>query len=437
MITLDKPLSQLLRSSKPTYVSKGTGLLKASRTADHDLIIPPTNTNIDFASIAPHVQDVGLLRASSVPLPETWDWKHTYPTDSSDISAKKQFISDSGNQRLCGSCWAISTAHIISDIFVVSGYVKKNPSISTTYSLACYPQGQCLGGAPAALFKDIAAHGIPDDTCVDYSWCSKNPKCDGSALKHFDENDINQYIPSCGCFFDTPHYNYKIKELENISVTPQSSMDDLKYNIDAVKQHIYKYGSVLGGFIVFDNFMNGNFTKSNNGVYLENADYSTPGETHFTGRKPEFKGAHAVTIFGWGLAKNTQTSNTIFQDVPYWYCRNSWTNKWGDDGCFKMAMYPFNKISQFDKVVIVSSPEGQKGGGGILMCKAAGPPVIETIKKNNYKGQTEQDSTYYTTLPSVFTAPSFMSTSNYKFWLSVVLVFVIIGLLVRRKYLIY
>lgn len=391
-----------LKSSTPVYVdttSKGTKF-KANSTKSSDKLIPPLNTNITFSSAPKLAMSAAKLRALP-PVPETWDWRYSYPSDTPEIANRKNLLSKSGNQYKCGSCWAISTAGIVSDLFALGGIVQQNPELSTTYSLACYPQAQCMGGDPSALFQDISQNGITDDTCVDYSWCVSNDSCNGSALKHFDESGINSLVPSCGCYYDTPKYIYKIKNITRIGMSTNDLSEQETVKLQA-QNHIYNIGPVLGGFLVFDNFMSGKFTQINNGVYLENVDYnSNPGEMTF-GYKPNYKGSHAVAIIGWGVAKDTRTSEKTVEDVPYWYCRNSWTEDWGDGGFFKIAMYPYNKLAQFDKIVVISASDGDHQAGGMLLCEPAGPPEVGTLKKTNYEGDKLRSDSFYIKLPDVF-----------------------------------
>ena len=37
-------------------------------------------------------------------------------------------------------------------------------------------------------------------------------------------------------------------------------------------------------------------------------------------------GGHAIKVIGWGKENNTE----------YWLCANSWTEKWGEKGFFRI-----------------------------------------------------------------------------------------------------
>jgi hypothetical protein len=360
-IDLGHHYEEALRDAKPIYLGQHTvhpppGALGAVTTIPAQTI-PPINTNIQF-DILPEFklsEHPGLAAIDHTKLPENFNWRE-------NGGRKKYLLADPGNQMLCGSCWAISAAGIIADNHVVAGTVKWKPNLSTTWCLACFPQMQCKGGNPAKLYEAVAEHGVASNHCIDYSWCSENPVCSGKATKHFDAEhrqiNLSALVPSCGCYdSNAEHYLYFIDKPKAVSLGKGGlNKDNFTHTI---KKHIYTQGPVQGGFLVFDNFMRGAFTKVNGGVYLENGVYGK-GDTHFDPDQlnvnKHYKGSHAIAILGWGVEKGVVVDNKgTKKDVPYWYCRNSWTEKWGDGGYFKMAMYPYNKLVQFDKVVIISS----------------------------------------------------------------------------------
>ena len=382
-------------------------------------------TDVDFSSLStelPSHYAVGLADITTVPTEFNW----RYDTE------KGGFISKPGNQGLCGSCWAISAAGIIGDNFVVSGLNTDDkgnkfvPNISTTWILVNYGQQQCGGGNPGVAFQQIASSvghkfgGLVTNHCLDYSWCSANDLCNGDAKRHFQTNphDLNKLIPvKAGCYYADEKFLFKLyKQPNSVAIgmkhkngPPIQEKDWPQYKLD-IKKHIMTKGPVLGGFLVFDNFMSGTFTKgkANKGIYLENGTYpGLPNTRKPKGGNPtdkdNFKGSHAVAIIGWGSEDDVETSPGKKETVEYWYCRNSWTENWGDDGYFKMAMYPYNKISQFDKqVTIYNTREGTKQAGGIVSINVTQKP--ELVKMNQVtlpEGhreniKLEKDKSYYT-----------------------------------------
>jgi C1A family cysteine protease len=382
------------------------------------------NTNIDFTklqTIQPSKVISGLSDITTIPENFTWRYDQT----------KGGAITTPGNQGLCGSCWAISSAGIISDNFVVSGLnidqnnKKFKPDLSTTWILINYPQQRCGGGNPSIALQQIVnssrqypTGGLVSNRCIDYSWCMTRQECNGNAKKHMEANPVllNTLIPqNAGCYdANVKHYLFKLlKDPITVAIGQQldkqnpnnviKSQDWNKYKLD-IKKHIYTKGPVLGGFLVFKNFMNGAWakTKPNKGIYLEKGVYQSINKIDFNDNQIDssnFVGSHAVAIIGWGKENNVETSPGKKETVEYWYCRNSWTEKWGDGGYFKIAMFPHNQLSQFDKIVQINSKNGKKQAGGIVMIEATQKPTLKKLDKVNVKPgivpNTIKDKSYY------------------------------------------
>lgn len=328
----------------------------------------------------------------------------------------RKYISPVLNQAMCGSCWAVSTASAVGDVFAVAGKLPTDssgnpvaPQPSATYVLGCYPQSQCGGGNPADLLTKIASDGIASQHCSDYSWCMNDDDCSGAATGHFKSeaemtDAFNALIPSCGCYDDSnkKHVKFYVDSVSNMD------LDSTKDFTNTLKSHIMTHGTVIGGFLVYDNFMGGKFTSDDNpeGVYFENVNYSGSGD-YFLDSDPNFDGAHAVAIVGWGVAKNTKyqytdpdSGKTVADvgDVPYWYVRNSWTDSWGDGGYFKIAMWPYNQKSQFDKVVTVKTSAGTTETGGVVAFTAkAFSGELDLGQASNVPAKLLQSNDYYST----------------------------------------
>ena len=75
------------------------------------------------------------------------------------------------------------------------------------------------------------------------------------------------------------------------------------------KLQIYNYGPVEGAMDVYKDFL----------IYKRGVYYHQAGE---------LLGGHAIEVIGWGFEN----------DLYYWLCKNSWGNRWGVDGYFKIKM---------------------------------------------------------------------------------------------------
>ena len=412
-IRLDHNYLEGLQSARPTLLGSRHVLpplgAEAEERIEPELIIPPVNTDINFTSLPKFKLSAhkGLAALSTQPLEETFNWRDgPYDMDkkgfdpSPELLSKIALISTPGNQMLCGSCWAISTAEVVGDNFVVSGLVDWKPNLSTTYILMSYPQQMCHGGNPSKLLGDISRGGLTTQSCIDYSWCAKNKNCNGDALKHFHamhknapKYNLNTLIPQPpnSCYDKAEFYKFFVDVNpgpQHLSIGTDVNSEGLKQQdlTRLVKIHIRHRGPVVGAFLVFKNFMKGYFTKGkpNKGLYLENAEYKDNGTVSYDKIDPvkEYVGSHAVAIIGWGIEKDVQVDTSgKRKDVPYWFVRNSWTPKWGDKGYFKMPMYPYNKLAQFDATVNLHTPAGRVQAGGMIVFKTTMKPEKHDIEK--------------------------------------------------------
>jgi hypothetical protein len=383
-LRINMSYNESLRLSQPYYYNEEV-IVPGGKISDIQTLhyaIAPLNTDIRFKGIVPIFQLSKNSRLQAVmdkPLPEVFDWVNSYSTDDKVIKQKKKLISPVMNQGMCGSCWSVSSAQVMSDNFVVSGIVNFSPNISPTWPLSKteYSQGRCDGGNPADLFIAVVKGGIVDNHCIDYSWCSTNlGTCVRGPKGEVIGGNLDSTIPPEGCYYDADHYLYFVdSDVQTIAIDDKLGQDEFR---QIVKQHIYNHGPVLAGFFVFANFMSGAHTKINNGIYFESGVYDGSGQIKFDpsqATSDNYVGAHAVAVLGWGIAKNTVVDNNgKKEDVPYWFTRNSWDTTWGNKGYFKMAMYPYNKYSQFCKSVDLESPRGNLPGLG-------GMVIINTTKK--------------------------------------------------------
>lgn len=384
---------------------------------------PAIAAGSDFAIEHPHVPHVHETNA------DHFSWHETYAEDSDEISNKKKYIQNITNQYLCGSCYAIALSSVISDCLVVSGCVQWKPDISPTYLMMIVSEkdgnGKCTGGQPAKVVLALEKLPLADSSCIDYSWCANDKELcatsSSEAAKHFDMGNIafklNERIPKPttqggACYFDTFKYAYRIDRGTNVIYINDTTMTiDIFRNM--IKAHIVDFGPPLAGYTVLDNFIDGFFTNTdlNDGIYFDRADYremrkrlkttNDDGKLLFSddnATETKLRGLHAVRVVGWGIGRNVQYDTDSFGDVPYWIAANSWGTNWGKmNGYFRIAMYPFNKYSQFDRMTRVRGFDM----GGMILIRATSEPTITrfpSIDKEDFERIVrDQPDTYYKT----------------------------------------
>ncbi len=302
--------------------------------------IPPLNTDIRVSSVLPSSNlRLSVLRVSQIPT--EWNWED------------KGNILKPLNQYLCGSCWAMAAASVLSDCFAV--LKGKNPHLSPAFILSCYGQGKCNGGNPAQAISDMKSRGCSNTNCIDYQWCSKNDNCNGAGTGHFDADpeSLNKSVPypACSCYTKGPHTLYYPEDPESLTASSDTEVEAV---INKAKEHMMQHGPIIGTYHVLNNFLAGNFGATKD-IYIDKYDYGVSNPM-------EHKGDHAIRIIGWG---EDQVENEGL--VKYWLCMNSWGDKWGKGGKFKIAMYPTNRVSQFER-----SSKSQAGDdlGGMVLVKA-------------------------------------------------------------------
>ena len=270
------------------------------------------------------------------------------------------------NQQQCGSCFAFASANTVNDTFVFGQKLNYNPNISPLDILSCAvkdkngkndPNICANGGNPFDVLTTISTSGIVTNHCVNYDdACKHDPNCAWPDDIKEPSNPDNIVPPCGGCFSNQcstqPHYRYKIKMPTFVAINDSidGHYQKVKGNPSAcntIQQHLLKFGSVVTGFIILNNFQNdtsnGKFDKTD-GIYFENMAYGATDPFTIAGS------GHAVVIIGWGVSEkpiklyvpnetDPNKKEVTISSCPYWVVRNSWGTDWGDGGYFKIAMY--------------------------------------------------------------------------------------------------
>lgn len=210
--------------------------------------------------------------------------------DSLDWRAKdgKTWITPVVEQGDCGSCYTISTVHMLTARNKVRSGSPSGPSFSVSFPLYCaeYNQG-CDGGYGFLQTKWSEDVGLVPESCNPFDQgggsCSVTKSCDLGAKRYRATN--HHYV---GGYYGGS-------------------------DADAIRQELVQGGPLVMSFEPQEDFM----------YYKEGIYRSGPHKIHQEWEQVD----HAVLLIGYGTEK----------DKAYWTLQNSWGTDWGEDGFFRMA----------------------------------------------------------------------------------------------------
>jgi len=255
---------------------------------------------------------------SSGELPESVDWR--------DEGA----VTDVRDQSSCGSCWAFSAVESLESHHFLKNKeqagLTEPPILSVQQVLECDPHDDaCYGGFPERAFQYIKeAGGIVAETDYPYTpthviclknqtfnltcpivddppctfWCETHCKFDSQKQKHFLSPLSDKFDPE------------KVARLEGWDKIEQSEEEMMKYLVEKGPISIAINADPLQFY--------------SKGVHNPPDWLCNPSQLN-----------HAVLLVGFG----TDTVKPIFgkeKQIPYWLVRNSWGEKWGMKGYFKL-----------------------------------------------------------------------------------------------------
>lgn len=146
---------------------------------------------------------------------------------------------------------------------------------------------------------------------------------------------------------------------------------------DTVKTAVYQYGGVIGNF-----HYNGSYLNAGTNAYY----FDTPGMA-----TNQLNG-HAIEIVGWD--DSYSTDNFIEEHIPSspgaWLCKNSWGNRWGDNGYYWISyedLYLFE--SRFGPSYAICSAAPLKANGKVQQNEIFGATYefdyIQQLRPNQNK----------------------------------------------------
>jgi len=210
---------------------------------------------------------------------ETFDWRN---------KDGQNFLEPVVTQGDCGSCYTISTIHMLTARNRIRAGSTSEPSFSVSFPLYCseYNQG-CDGGYGFLQSKWNEDVGLVPASCAPFSQgggsCKVTSGCDLGNKRYRAHN--HHYV---GGYYGAS-------------------------DADAIRQELVERGPLVMSFEPKEDFM---YYK--NGVYR-----SGPNKIHQEWEQVD----HAVLLAGYGMEK----------DQAYWTLQNSWGNDWGEAGYFRMA----------------------------------------------------------------------------------------------------
>jgi hypothetical protein len=258
----------------------------------------------------------------------------------------KDFLSPIQNQGQCGSCYAFAWTASLSDrlALLTNNEIKVTlTSVNITICPLTKPgldleMSQFVSSSIDIKkrleieLKEQSIHACKGNNLFDsgrfiYYVGATSIQCVPNSITTTTGNDL----PSCediedklsnlqfnGCYkSNKAQRDFRLLYLYTLNT---NDIDTRELNI---QYEIYKFGPIVTGFLVFEDF----YTYSHNLKKNKKLIY-----TH-SNKSTHNLGGHSVVISGWGEAIQ---DNRL---VKYWIIRNSWGSDWGDDGYFRIERW--------------------------------------------------------------------------------------------------
>jgi cathepsin B len=197
------------------------------------------------------------------------------------------------NEGECLASWAIASSSVMSDKFCITSNLTANHTLSAQYLVSCMKtQGGCKNKHKSRdVFDYFTTHGLPTQECVPYV------STDGKERECSQQNCI-----------DEKHNPFFVKKCNRTLFLSST---------DAIKQELYRNGPV---YCTFDRYSD--FDNYKSGIY-----YMVPSPINNL-----IEQHRGVKVFGWGVEN----------EIHFWIVMNSWGDKWGENGNFRIRMGEVN-----------------------------------------------------------------------------------------------
>lgn len=207
------------------------------------------------------------------------------------------------NQLNCGSCGEFAAVALTEAL--IKKKTGKEVDLSEQQIVSCVPGCGCNTGCSSLeALKYIRDHGIALET--DFPYINKDTDC----LSELDGK-------------------YRVKAVHSTTID-RLTLDE---RIRVIKETVCRYGPVATNMAFYDDL-----DRYRNGIY------------QYDGKSPAM-GGHWVLIIGWQDDASTASGG-------YWICRNSWGEKWGENGYFNSAYGDATGIDDF--YIVYAEYETQK-----------------------------------------------------------------------------
>lgn len=255
-----------------------------------------------------------IAHAGTLSLPEKFDARKKWP----------EWILAPLNQAQCGSCWAFATSTAASDRLRIAsngraltdkiiyylhfgGQVNK---VETVDILSPYQLAACNNCDIAMKYgsKEFAKWMLDSGEC--------NKECNGGIIP-FAFHFISKFgLTPMSCYYKQEKYREQYicdvdpncPVFKGVSGDPQKDVVQL-IGIDAIKQSLVERGPVVGGFTVYQSFMDQAKSK-------DVSPYPSPAvKQRQQNGQDSIVGGHAVAIVGYDKDPSGK---------EYWIIRNSW-----------------------------------------------------------------------------------------------------------------